>query len=106
MIWHRNDAKAIYNVISWQDSRSTQLCSKFNINDKTYIRNKTGLILNPYFSGTKFRWLYDNVLKGLDIKNYAAGTIDSYLVYRLTKEHVITLIHQIYLGLCYMILKR
>ncbi|MDC0857619.1 glycerol kinase GlpK [Rickettsiales bacterium] len=85
LIWQRNNAKALYNVISWQDSRSTQICSKFNIDDKAYIRNKTGLILNPYFSGTKFQWLYDNVLKGLDVSKYAAGTIDSYLVYRLTK---------------------
>ena len=49
LIWHRKDAKAIYNVISWQDSRSTQICSKFNIDDKVYIRNKTGLILKPLF---------------------------------------------------------
>lgn len=85
VIWDRADAKPLYNVISWQDSRTAQICSDFNKDDRYYIRDKTGLILNPYFSGSKFKWLYENHLVGRDVSNYAAGTIDSYLIYRLTK---------------------
>jgi len=84
LVWHKKTGKTIYNAISWQDSRTGDSCKRYSKRNINYISKKTGLLLNPYFSGTKLKWLIENKLKGKNLDNYAFGTIDSFLVYRLT----------------------
>ena len=92
--WNRTNAKPFYNAIVWQCRRTAETCKALiNAGHEALFRRKTGLVLDPYFSGTKLKWLLDNV-EGLkdEVKANRAlvGTIDSYLVYRLTggKAHV------------------
>jgi len=94
VMWDRQSGKAVHNAIVWQDRRTSDFCSKLKKvgHEKTFSR-KTGLLLDPYFSGTKVSWLLDNV-KGLRKKaesgSIAFGTIDTFLIWRLTggKSHV------------------
>ncbi len=89
VIWDRETGKPIHNAIVWQDRRTSDFCSELTAKgyDKL-IKDKTGLLLDAYFSGTKIKWLLDNV-KGAKEKakdgKLAFGTIDSWLVWKLTK---------------------
>ena len=92
VVWDRNTGKAIGNAIVWQDRRTAGICDtlrKKNV-DRT-IQEKTGLILDAYFSGTKVQWILDNV-KGARGKaeagDLAFGTVDSWLIWRLTGGNV------------------
>ena len=88
VIWNRETGEPIHNAIVWQDRRTSRLCDELRAEgfDKT-IREKTGLVTDAYFSGTKVAWLLDNV-QGARAKaeagQLAFGTIDSYLVWKLT----------------------
>lgn len=92
IVWDRSTGKPIHNAIVWQDRRTAALCSKLRKQglEKTFTR-KTGLLLDPYFSGTKLAWLLDNV-PGARRKAAAGellfGTVDSYLVWKLTGGRV------------------
>ena len=94
VMWDRRTGKPVHNAIVWQDRRTAQMCAAMKKAglEKTFTQ-KTGLLLDPYFSGTKVSWLLDNV-KGLrkraEAGEIAFGTIDSFLVWRLTggKRHV------------------
>ncbi len=92
VIWDRETGKPIYNAIVWQDRRTASMCEMLKLagKEKTFT-NKTGLLLDPYFSGTKVRWLMENV-KGIREKarsgKLAFGTIDSFLIWRLTGGEV------------------
>lgn len=93
VIWNRSDSRSIHNAIVWQDRRTAPICEKLKKAGKEkIIRFKTGLVIDPYFSGTKIKWLLDNV-PGAGEKarqgKLAFGTIDSYLVWKLTsgKNH-------------------
>ena len=87
VIW--NEAgKALYNAIVWQCKRSTSICDRLKSDDFTeIIRKKTGLLADPYFSGTKVMWLHEN---DDDIRNAIRGgtayfgTVDTWLLYKLT----------------------
>ncbi|MBW3467001.1 FGGY family carbohydrate kinase [Arthrospiribacter ruber] len=89
VLWDEN-GKPLYNAISWQCKRSIQICEKLNQNEvfaETVQRN-TGLIIDPYFSGTKLKWLRENVQdikKAIEAKKVYFGTIDTWLLFRLTK---------------------
>ena len=62
IVWDKDTGKAIYNAIVWQDRRTDQYCSSIGSPAlKDQILNKTGLILDPYFSATKIKWILDNV---------------------------------------------
>ena len=94
LIWDRQSGKPIHNAIVWQDRRTAPLCEKLKKKglEKTFA-NKTGLLLDPYFSGTKFAWILDNVKgarKRAQNGELLAGTVDSFLIWRLTggKHHV------------------
>lgn len=94
LIWNRLDSQSIYKAIVWQDRRTAPLCEKLKKagKEKTF-RAKTGLVLDPYFSGTKIKWLLDNVKGARADANkgkLAFGTIDTYLVWRLSggQSHV------------------
>ena len=88
VIWDRATGKPIHNAIVWQDRRTSQLGQKLKrqVLEKTFSA-KTGLLLDPYFSGTKIAWLLDHVKdarKRAEAGELLAGTIDSFLVWRLT----------------------
>jgi glycerol kinase len=88
VIWERSTGKPIYNAIVWQDRRTVEFCQRLKDDGhEAMITEKTGLLIDPYFSATKVRWLLDNVP---DARERAArgelafGTIDSFLLWRLT----------------------
>ncbi|CAH2401638.1 glycerol kinase GlpK [Mesorhizobium ventifaucium] len=88
VIWDRATGKPIHNAIVWQDRRTAPLCQKLRKQglEKTFTR-KTGLLLDPYFSGTKIAWILDKVKgarKRAENGELLAGTIDSFLIWRLT----------------------
>ena len=86
VVWDKLTGKPVYNAIVWQCRRTADICEK--LKDKGYeklIKSKTGLVLDAYFSGTKIKWILDNV-EGAKGKNLLCGTIDTWLVYNLTKE--------------------
>lgn len=94
ILWERGTGRPVHNAIVWQDRRTAPLCEKLKRKGiEPKIRKKTGLVLDPYFSGTKIAWLLDNVPR---LRSRAAngeiafGTVDSYLVWQLTggKAHV------------------
>lgn len=94
LIWHRDTGKPVYNAIVWQDRRTAEYCDKLikNGHNRT-IQEKTGLIIDAYFSATKIKWLLDNVdgARELAEKNKLAfGNIDTWLVWNLTQgeKHV------------------
>jgi glycerol kinase len=88
IVWDRKTGKAIYNAIVWQDRRTAPLCNKLKKAGKEkLVSRKTGLLLDPYFSGTKVRWILDNVpgaRKRAEKGELAFGTVDSFLIWRLT----------------------
>jgi glycerol kinase len=88
VLWDRATGKPIHNAIVWQDRRTAPLCEKLKKQGlEPKFARKTGLLLDPYFSGTKIAWLLDRV-KGArrraDKGELLAGTIDSFLIWRLT----------------------
>ncbi len=94
VIWDRTSGKPVAKAIVWQCRRTTAICHKLKaLSHSEIFRKKTGLVLDPYFSGTKVRWLLDNV-KGLRAKaqkgEVCFGTIDSWLIWKLTggQSHV------------------
>ncbi len=88
LMWDRETGKCVHRAIVWQDRRTSEFCAKLKQagHEKSFSA-KTGLLLDPYFSGTKVSWLLDNV-KGLRKKaeagRIAFGTVDSFLIWRLT----------------------
>jgi len=89
VMWDRSTGRPVHRAIVWQDRRTAKLCDDLNAEpgfaDK--VRQRTGLVVDPYFSGTKVKWLLDNV-EGLRTRaengEVAFGTIDSWLVWKLT----------------------
>jgi glycerol kinase len=87
-LWRRRDGRPVHRAIVWQDRRTTDACAALKAAGKEpWVRELTGLVLDPYFSGTKLRWLLDHV-KGArvaaDAGELAFGTIDTFLTWRLT----------------------
>ncbi|MBO0662173.1 glycerol kinase GlpK [Jiella sp. MQZ9-1] len=88
VVWDRETGKSIHNAIVWQDRRTAEFCRKL-VSDgaEPMITEKTGLIVDPYFSGTKIAWLLDHV-EGARAKaeagTLAFGTVDSFLLFKLT----------------------
>lgn len=92
ILWNRKTGKPIYRALVWQDRRTAPFCQKLKTYEKIF-RQKTGLVLDPYFSGTKVRWLLDHVkgARQLAMKGELAfGTVDTWLVWKLTsgKLHI------------------
>jgi glycerol kinase len=92
LLWDRATGRAVYNAIVWQDRRTADLCADLKARGhEPGVSNKTGLILDPYFSATKLTWMLRNVP---DLADRAArgelafGTVDSFLMWRLTKGKV------------------
>jgi glycerol kinase len=88
LVWDKTTGKALHNAIVWQDRRGAARCAALKKRGlEPQISRKTGLLLDPYFSATKLEWLLKNV-KGAKGKNVAFGTIDSWLIWNLTKGKV------------------
>ena len=89
ILWDKKTGKPVYNAIVWQDRRTAEFCKKFKTKIKEKIINKkTGLLVDPYFSGTKIKWILDNVPKAKKLaKNNQLlfGTVDTFLIWKLTK---------------------
>ena len=92
MVWDRESGKAIYNAIVWQDRRTADYCAEMKLAGKEdQVQSSTGLLLDPYFSGTKIRWILDNVEGAADLASQgrlAFGTTDCFLIWRLTQGKV------------------
>lgn len=94
VVWDKKTGKPIYNALVWQCRRSTDICQQLKDRGlEGKIKDKTGLILDPYFSGPKVKWIFDNVegAKERAVKgDLLFGTIDTWLIWKLTggKVHV------------------
>jgi len=92
VVWNRDTGEPIYNAIVWQDKRTSTICE--NIKKKgleEYIRNTTGLVVDSYFSGTKIKWILDNIEGARALakeKKLLFGTIDTWLLWNLTNGAV------------------
>ena len=92
IVWDRKTGEPVYNAIVWQDRRTAEYCNALkNEGLLPYIRNKTGLIVDAYFSATKIKWILDTV-PGARAKaekgELAFGTVDTWLVWQLTRGEV------------------
>jgi glycerol kinase len=93
LLWNRRTGRPIHHAIVWQDRRTEPLCAQLRSHEGMVeqVRRSTGLVIDPYFSGTKIRWLLDHV-NGAHIAaahgDLAFGTIDSWLVWKLTGGRV------------------
>ncbi|MEG0876798.1 MAG: glycerol kinase GlpK [Oscillospiraceae bacterium] len=89
IIWDKNTGKPVYNAIVWQCRRTAALCDELkNEGMAGYIRDKTGLLIDAYFSGTKIKWIFDNVpgVKARAEKGELLfGTVDTWLIWNLTR---------------------
>lgn len=92
VVWDRTTGKPIYHAIVWQDRRTASICEELKAKGlETIIKQKTGLIVDAYFSGTKIKWILDHVEGARQKANngeLAFGTIDSWLLWNLTKGTV------------------
>jgi glycerol kinase len=88
LLWRRRDGKPIHRALVWQDRRTADVCKALReAGHEPLLRERTGLVADPYFSATKLAWTLDNVegaRAAADAGELAAGTIDSYLVWRMT----------------------
>ena len=88
VVWNRKTGQPIYNAIVWQDRRTTSVCDRLKVDGaESLFQQKTGLRLDPYFSGTKIKWILDNVdgaRAQAERGELAFGSIDSWLLWNLT----------------------
>ena len=89
VVWERSTGRPIHNAIVWQDRRTADICDRLAADGQAdVIREKSGLVVDAYFSGTKVKWILDNVPGArtrAEAGELAFGTIDSWLVWRLTE---------------------
>lgn len=92
IVWDKKTGKPIYNAIVWQDRRTADICTQLrNDGHEEMFRDKTGLVLDAYFSGTKVKWILDNVdgaRKKAENGDLLFGTVDSWLLWKLTEGAV------------------
>ena len=89
VIWNKDNGQPVYNAIVWQDRRTASFCDKLKEDNKSeLIQNKTGLVIDAYFSGTKIKWILDSkskIREQADNGQLIFGTIDTWLIWNLTK---------------------
>ncbi len=92
ILWDRRDGNPIYKAIVWQSKQSNYICDELKdkgLND--LFQSKTGLLIDPYFSGTKIKWVLDNIIgakKLMDDGNLMFGTVDTWLLYKLSGNKI------------------
>ncbi|MCK6597071.1 MAG: glycerol kinase GlpK [Bdellovibrionaceae bacterium] len=90
VVWDKYTGIPVYNAIVWQCRRTSEICHSLK-RDSRKIKKITGLVIDPYFSGTKIKWILNEVKeakKGLKEKRVLAGTVDSYILWKLTAGKV------------------
>lgn len=90
IVWDKNTGEPVYNAIVWQDKRTADICEDMTKSGLTeHVRKTTGLVIDSYFSGTKVKWILDNV-EGAKVKaengDLLMGTVDSWLVWNMTNR--------------------
>ncbi|MBQ5830657.1 MAG: glycerol kinase GlpK, partial [Alistipes sp.] len=92
IVWDSETEEPIYNAIVWQDRRTSEYCDQLKAEGKTeFIRERTGLIIDAYFSATKVKWILDNVPGARERAQKGKlmfGTVDTWLIWRLTRGEV------------------
>jgi len=92
IVWNRKTGEPVYNAIVWQDRRTANFCEELKQSGHSdTIREKTGLIIDAYFSGSKIKWILDNVegaRQQAESGELAFGTVDSWLVWKFTNREV------------------
>ncbi|MEQ1675297.1 MAG: glycerol kinase GlpK [Chitinophagaceae bacterium] len=91
VVWERSTGQPIYNAIVWQDRRTAAYCDELKTGNALSIQQKTGLIIDAYFSATKVKWILDNVpgaRQKAAVGELAFGTIDTWLTWKLTNGDV------------------
>ncbi len=91
VLWDRTTGQPVHNALVWQDRRTADLCDELRPAWQDRVRAKTGLVLDPYFSATKLHWLLENVAGARERAargELAFGTIDTWLAWNLTGQHV------------------
>ncbi len=93
VVWEKDTGKPVYNAIVWQCRRTAQICDELRKNEgfEEYVRENTGLLLDPYFSGTKIKWILDNVpgaREKAEKGQLLFGTIDTWLIWNMTQGRV------------------
>ena len=89
VVWDRKTGKPVYNAIVWQDKRTSDFCDELKAMGKSeFIREKTGLVIDAYFSATKVTWILDHVegvRERAEAGDLILGTIDTWLIWNFTK---------------------
>lgn len=92
IVWNKETGKPVYNAIVWQCRRTADICEDLKSRDlEDYVRDNTGLVLDPYFSGTKVKWILDNVegaREDAEAGKLLFGTVDTWLVWKMTQGRV------------------
>jgi len=92
IVWDRRTGEPVYNAIVWQDRRTADFCAQLKAAGvETEVQRRTGLLLDPYFSGTKLRWILDHIAGArarAERGELAFGTVDSWLIWNLTDGRV------------------
>ena len=92
ILWNKTTGKPLYNAIVWQDRRTAEFCKRLKVKKKEKIYNKkTGLLIDPYFSATKIKWILENVSSAKKLikqNKILFGTVDTFLLWKLTKGKV------------------
>lgn len=92
LVWDRKTGRAVHNAIVWQDRRTSQMCQDLRAKGfEPLVTEQTGLLLDPYFSGTKLAWILDNVggaREAAERGDLLFGTVDCYLIWKLTGGQV------------------
>lgn len=92
IVWNKETGKPVYNAIVWQCRRTADICEELKKRGlEEYIRDNTGLVLDPYFSGTKVKWILDNVegaREDAEAGKLLFGTVDTWLVWKMTQGRV------------------
>ncbi|EKO3534951.1 glycerol kinase GlpK [Vibrio fluvialis] len=93
IVWDKETGKPVYNAIVWQCRRTAEICEELKSRDglEAYIRENTGLVLDPYFSGTKIKWILDNVegaREAAESGKLLFGNVDTWLVWKMTQGRV------------------
>lgn len=86
VVWDKLTGEPINHAIVWQDRRTAQICEQLKAKDlEPYIKENTGLVIDAYFSGTKIKWILDNVEGARkNVNNLLFGTVDTWLIWKLT----------------------
>ncbi len=92
IVWNKETGKPVYNAIVWQCRRTADICEDLKARGlENYVRDNTGLVLDPYFSGTKVKWILDNIegaREDAEAGKLLFGTVDTWLVWKMTQGRV------------------